>query len=168
MLQIYHNDGTQKFCDNTKIDLVRNATWSQAFSTSLLSFLWPQMVKITEKAGNRHLLSVLVYPGAGHLIEPPYTPHHRASNFMIEGKDKGMCSHIKKSACITMNFTVIYIVYNVSVCSQWSCFGVDRLDCIHMHKKTHGRKFWTFYTNTFAVPLHRPDSSGMSFALCNQ
>ncbi|KAK2832438.1 hypothetical protein Q7C36_015900 [Tachysurus vachellii] len=46
------------------------------------------MVKITEKAGNRHLLSVLIYPGAGHLIEPPYTPHHRASNFVIEGKNK--------------------------------------------------------------------------------
>ncbi|XP_027009775.2 bile acid-CoA:amino acid N-acyltransferase-like [Tachysurus fulvidraco] len=46
------------------------------------------MVKITEKAGNRHLLSVLVYPGAGHLIEPPYMPHHRASNFTVKNKDK--------------------------------------------------------------------------------
>ncbi|KAL6459849.1 hypothetical protein MHYP_G00316080 [Metynnis hypsauchen] len=45
------------------------------------------MEKIMEKAGNQHLLRVLTYPGAGHLIEPPYTPHHRASNFVL-GKDK--------------------------------------------------------------------------------
>ncbi|XP_036433189.1 peroxisomal succinyl-coenzyme A thioesterase-like isoform X2 [Colossoma macropomum] len=54
---------------------------------------WPavesaeDMVRIMEKAGNLHLLQVLTYPGAGHLIEPPYTPHHRASNFVL-GKDK--------------------------------------------------------------------------------
>lgn len=46
------------------------------------------MERITEKAGNRHLLKILIYPGAGHLIEPPYTPHHRASNFMVAGKEK--------------------------------------------------------------------------------
>ncbi|KAF7694092.1 acyl-CoA thioesterase 18 [Silurus meridionalis] len=44
--------------------------------------------RMTEVAGNRHLLKVLVYPGAGHLIEPPYTPHHRATNFMVYGKHK--------------------------------------------------------------------------------
>ncbi|TRY59733.1 hypothetical protein DNTS_026821 [Danionella cerebrum] len=36
-----------------------------------------------KKAGNRHLLTVLTYPGAGHLIEPPYTPHFRATNFLL-------------------------------------------------------------------------------------
>ncbi|XP_074534357.1 peroxisomal succinyl-coenzyme A thioesterase-like isoform X1 [Halichoeres trimaculatus] len=37
--------------------------------------------KMMEKAGNSHLLTVLSYPNAGHLIEPPYTPHFRASMF---------------------------------------------------------------------------------------
>ncbi|XP_058273384.1 peroxisomal succinyl-coenzyme A thioesterase-like isoform X2 [Hemibagrus wyckioides] len=46
------------------------------------------MIRMTEKAGNRHLLEVIIYPGTGHLIEPPYTPHHRASNFMVDGKEK--------------------------------------------------------------------------------
>ncbi|KAL7827836.1 hypothetical protein AOLI_G00309880 [Acnodon oligacanthus] len=41
------------------------------------------MERLMEKAGNRHLLQVLTYPGAGHLIEPPYTPHHRASYFVL-------------------------------------------------------------------------------------
>ncbi|XP_050964401.1 bile acid-CoA:amino acid N-acyltransferase isoform X1 [Labeo rohita] len=33
------------------------------------------------KAGNRHLLKILTYTDAGHLIEPPYSPHFRATNF---------------------------------------------------------------------------------------
>ncbi|TSM52327.1 Acyl-coenzyme A thioesterase 1 [Bagarius yarrelli] len=51
---------------------------------------WPaaesaeDMKKMMDQAGNSHLLSVLSYPEAGHLIEPPYTPHCRASNFMLE------------------------------------------------------------------------------------
>ncbi|KAI5607006.1 peroxisomal acyl-CoA thioesterase 2b like 3 [Silurus asotus] len=36
-----------------------------------------------EHAGNSRLLTVLSYPGTGHLIEPPYSPHCRASNFML-------------------------------------------------------------------------------------
>lgn len=40
-----------------------------------------QMKEMMEKAGNSHLLTFLSYPNAGHLIEPPYTPHTRASNF---------------------------------------------------------------------------------------
>uniref|UniRef100_A0A672F9P0 Acyl-CoA thioesterase 19 n=1 Tax=Salarias fasciatus TaxID=181472 RepID=A0A672F9P0_SALFA len=39
------------------------------------------MKEMMERAGNSHLLTVLSYPDTGHLIEPPYTPHVRASNF---------------------------------------------------------------------------------------
>ncbi|KAL1275999.1 hypothetical protein QQF64_035622 [Cirrhinus molitorella] len=39
------------------------------------------MKMMMEKAGNRHLLKILTYPDAGHLIEPPYSPHFRATNF---------------------------------------------------------------------------------------
>ncbi|CAL8386321.1 peroxisomal succinyl-coenzyme A thioesterase isoform X1 [Gadus morhua] len=35
-------------------------------------------------AGNKHLLTTLTYPKAGHLIEPPFTPHIRASNFIVQ------------------------------------------------------------------------------------
>ncbi|XP_067283587.1 bile acid-CoA:amino acid N-acyltransferase-like [Pseudorasbora parva] len=41
------------------------------------------MEMMMEKAGNRHLLEVLNYPGAGHLIEPPCTPHFRATKFCL-------------------------------------------------------------------------------------
>uniref|UniRef100_A0A1A8C753 Acyl-CoA thioesterase 19 n=1 Tax=Nothobranchius kadleci TaxID=1051664 RepID=A0A1A8C753_NOTKA len=37
--------------------------------------------EMMEKAGNSHLLTLLSYPEAGHLIEPPYTPHVRSSLF---------------------------------------------------------------------------------------
>uniref|UniRef100_A0A1A8ITX5 Acyl-CoA thioesterase 19 n=2 Tax=Nothobranchius kuhntae TaxID=321403 RepID=A0A1A8ITX5_NOTKU len=37
--------------------------------------------EMMEKAGNSHLLTLLSYPEAGHLIEPPYTPHVRSSQF---------------------------------------------------------------------------------------
>lgn len=40
-----------------------------------------QMKEMMEQAGNGHLLTVLSYPNTGHLIEPPYTPHFRSSNF---------------------------------------------------------------------------------------
>eukprot|EP00064_Thunnus_orientalis_P022782 superscaffoldBa00007998_g23001 len=39
------------------------------------------MKEMMEQAGNSHLLTILSYPNAGHLIEPPYTPHCRASSF---------------------------------------------------------------------------------------
>ncbi|GLD67195.1 acyl-coenzyme A thioesterase 4-like protein [Lates japonicus] len=48
---------------------------------------WPayesamDMKEMMERAGNSHLLTILSYPYAGHLIEPPYTPHIRASTF---------------------------------------------------------------------------------------
>ncbi|KAL2102599.1 hypothetical protein ACEWY4_001767 [Coilia grayii] len=40
--------------------------------------------QMMERSGNGHLLTVLSYPGAGHLIEPPYTPHVRFSNFITQ------------------------------------------------------------------------------------
>ncbi|XP_053175579.1 peroxisomal succinyl-coenzyme A thioesterase-like [Scomber japonicus] len=48
---------------------------------------WPanesaqDMKEMMERAGNSHLLTILSYPNAGHLIEPPYTPHFRATVF---------------------------------------------------------------------------------------
>uniref|UniRef100_A0AAY4ENL0 Uncharacterized protein n=1 Tax=Denticeps clupeoides TaxID=299321 RepID=A0AAY4ENL0_9TELE len=46
------------------------------------------MTEMMSKAGNDHLLTVLSYPGAGHLIEPPYTPHFRFSNFTFQGSNQ--------------------------------------------------------------------------------
>ncbi|XP_063073327.1 acyl-coenzyme A thioesterase 5-like [Engraulis encrasicolus] len=44
--------------------------------------------QMMDLAGNGHLLTVLSYPDAGHLIEPPYTPHVRFSNFITQQKFK--------------------------------------------------------------------------------
>ncbi|XP_029597834.1 acyl-coenzyme A thioesterase 5-like isoform X1 [Salmo trutta] len=48
------------------------------------------MTQMMCAAGNEHLLTILQYPDAGHLIEPPYTPHFRASNFIVpQAQHKG-------------------------------------------------------------------------------
>lgn len=39
------------------------------------------IVQQMKKAGNDHLLTLVQYPEAGHLLEPPYTPHFRATRF---------------------------------------------------------------------------------------
>ncbi|XP_023269033.1 bile acid-CoA:amino acid N-acyltransferase-like [Seriola lalandi dorsalis] len=39
------------------------------------------MKEMMERAGNSYLLTVLSYLNAGHLIEPPYTPHAKTSTF---------------------------------------------------------------------------------------
>ena len=50
----------------------------------------PQVAQMMHAAGNDHLLTRLHYPDTGHLIEPPYSPHFRATNFIIEStKAKG-------------------------------------------------------------------------------
>nr|XP_040019823.1 peroxisomal succinyl-coenzyme A thioesterase-like [Gasterosteus aculeatus aculeatus] len=41
--------------------------------------------EMMQRAGNDHLLTVLSYPSAGHLIEPPFTPFARASSYKILG-----------------------------------------------------------------------------------
>uniref|UniRef100_A0A9J8AR41 Uncharacterized protein n=1 Tax=Cyprinus carpio carpio TaxID=630221 RepID=A0A9J8AR41_CYPCA len=46
------------------------------------------MAMMMEKAGNRHLLEILMYPDTGHLIEPPYSPHFRATNYKLEWKNE--------------------------------------------------------------------------------
>ncbi|KAF3859361.1 hypothetical protein F7725_021760 [Dissostichus mawsoni] len=53
---------------------------------------WPtvecaeDMAQMMRAAGNEHLLTRLEYPDAGHLIEPPYSPHFRATKFRKDGQ----------------------------------------------------------------------------------
>ncbi len=53
-----------------------------------------------EKAGNQHLLEILTYPDAGHLIDPPYLPHFRATNFNLQWtKERSMVYCLISSRC---------------------------------------------------------------------
>lgn len=45
-------------------------------------------------AGKKHLLTVLNYPGAGHLIEPPFSPHCRVARL---NKKSTSCSCQEKA-----------------------------------------------------------------------
>ncbi|XP_077401062.1 peroxisomal succinyl-coenzyme A thioesterase-like [Vanacampus margaritifer] len=42
--------------------------------------------QMMRSVGKEHLLTRLEYPDTGHLIEPPYSPHFRATNFMWDYK----------------------------------------------------------------------------------
>ncbi|XP_045928585.1 peroxisomal succinyl-coenzyme A thioesterase-like isoform X1 [Micropterus dolomieu] len=41
------------------------------------------IAQMMQAAGKEHLLTRVQYPNTGHLIEPPYSPHFRASTFFI-------------------------------------------------------------------------------------
>ncbi|TNN50970.1 Bile acid-CoA:amino acid N-acyltransferase [Liparis tanakae] len=43
------------------------------------------MAHMMRAAGKEHLLTRIEYPDAGHLIEPPYSPHVRATKFIKNG-----------------------------------------------------------------------------------
>ncbi|KAM6896133.1 peroxisomal succinyl-coenzyme A thioesterase-like [Lycodopsis pacificus] len=43
------------------------------------------MAKMMRAAGKEHLLTRIEYLGTGHLIEPPYSPHFRATKFIKDG-----------------------------------------------------------------------------------
>uniref|UniRef100_A0A3B3HJ17 Acyl-CoA thioesterase 16 n=1 Tax=Oryzias latipes TaxID=8090 RepID=A0A3B3HJ17_ORYLA len=55
---------------------------------------WPtvevasDIIKTMREAGKESLVTRLDYPDAGHLIEPPFSPHFRAANFMLHGTKK--------------------------------------------------------------------------------
>ncbi|XP_072922957.1 acyl-coenzyme A thioesterase 5-like isoform X3 [Hemitrygon akajei] len=55
---------------------------------------WPAFESVFEiqdlmkAAGNDHLLTTVVYPQTGHLIEPPYSPHFRTTRFKINSINK--------------------------------------------------------------------------------
>ena len=73
------------------------------------------MEEMMEQAGNSHLLTVLSYPNAGHLIEPPYTPHARASLFRsIATREKSRFNlRLTKSGlqtCVLMAVSVFFAV----------------------------------------------------------
>ncbi|CAI5636441.1 unnamed protein product [Oreochromis niloticus] len=50
---------------------------------------WPtvetaeDVARLMREAGKEHLLSRLAYPDTGHLIEPPFSPHFRATTFVM-------------------------------------------------------------------------------------
>ncbi|XP_026876553.2 acyl-CoA thioesterase 19 [Electrophorus electricus] len=87
--------------------------------------------KMMKRAGNSHLLTVLSYPGAGHLIEPPYSPHVRASNFILQetkekvvvlwgGQTKPHCLAQEDSWHKTLAFLEQHLYSNTAVVSRAS------------------------------------------------
>lgn len=66
-------------------------TFPRVFDTfrkkAFLSFVC-QIEESLRAAGKTHLFTRLSYPGAGHLIEPPYSPHRRSSMWSIKPRKR--------------------------------------------------------------------------------
>ncbi|CAI5665776.1 unnamed protein product [Oreochromis niloticus] len=83
----YKNAGKTRFSEKDEV-ICRDLMLPIPTDPSLKADIKEMMAQ----AGNSHLLTVLSYPNAGHLIEPPYTPHTRSSNFRPAGMpEKVMC-----------------------------------------------------------------------------
>ncbi|XP_039470510.1 peroxisomal succinyl-coenzyme A thioesterase-like isoform X2 [Oreochromis aureus] len=83
----YKNVGKTRFSEKDEV-ICRDLMLPIPTDPSLKADIKEMMAQ----AGNSHLLTVLSYPNAGHLIEPPYTPHTRSSNFRPAGMpEKVMC-----------------------------------------------------------------------------
>lgn len=106
--------------------------------------LWPQILQQMKSAGKEHLLTLVQYPEAGHLIEPPYTPHFRFSRF-------------NKNCECEAAFGFVPFTH---VSEPW--FALQRLLCgggrpnpIQTLRRTPGRRSWPFYSST-CTPTRLP------------
>lgn len=63
----------------------------RAFFVFFLYFVG-QIEENLRAAGKIHLFNRLSYPGAGHLIEPPYSPHRRSSMWSIKPRKRELCA----------------------------------------------------------------------------
>ncbi|XP_029017024.1 peroxisomal succinyl-coenzyme A thioesterase-like isoform X2 [Betta splendens] len=91
---IWQDVGLEMLCDPTslvdvgKINcplLLVSGTDDQSWPTPKFADLMAQMMR---SAGKEHLVTTLAYPDAGHLIEPPFSPHFRATAFKVGGNNK--------------------------------------------------------------------------------
>uniref|UniRef100_A0A3P8TS62 Acyl-CoA thioesterase 17 n=1 Tax=Amphiprion percula TaxID=161767 RepID=A0A3P8TS62_AMPPE len=82
--------------DSTVVKVVKQITSPLLLVSGCDDQNWPSFETAEDinqtmrAAGNDHLLSRLDYPDSGHLIEPPFSPHFRASTFVTTNKRKAM------------------------------------------------------------------------------
>ena len=141
----------------------------------------PQIALLMNAAGNGHLLSRVLYPDTGHLIEPPYSPHFRASNFKAAGvaTKTGESSWHRVTQALWVFFSVhlltenqVFLFMDFFICCvlwwelkgtfyincltiifvlQWCCCGEDKPKLTQTLRKTPGRRSYLFYS-TICIP----------------
>lgn len=74
----------------------------------LLLFKWccigHQLDETLRTAGKSHLFTRLSYPGAGHLIEPPYAPNARASLWRTKPKKR------EPQTCSAESYAILVVI----------------------------------------------------------
>lgn len=104
-----------------------------------------QIVQQMKKAGNDHLLTLVQYPEAGHLLEPPYTPHFRATRFNKSGEWSRVC-HVAFRA----------FPHRRLFAFQRLLCGGERPNLIRMLRKTPGGGSWPFSSSS-STPTRPPE-----------
>ena len=80
------------------------------------NFSGHQIEETLRAAGKSHLFTRLSYPGAGHLIEPPYSPNSRSSLWSVKPKKRELYPRITFWAC--QDHTVYLLHFN---CETLDC-----------------------------------------------
>lgn len=75
--------GTTYILNNVSIIVINLSNVFTAFNSWFLDHQIEERLRL---AGKSHLFTRLSYPGAGHLIEPPYSPSARASMWSVKPK----------------------------------------------------------------------------------
>lgn len=132
-----------------------------------------QIKEMMERAGNSHLLTILSYPNTGHLIEPPYTPHIRASAFKAVNTREKCKFTFRQGGCRQKlsDIEVKMPKIRTSVKSFDGCFsflsslqcwlcGAERRWHILALRRTPGGRRWSFWgrvcTAQNLLQLHLP------------
>lgn len=95
------------------------------------SFIGHQIEETLRAAGKSQLLTRLSYPGAGHLIEPPYTPNSRASMWSTKPKKREPQPNSAKSYFILVVIpflTRLFIV--IEYVLLWTIITIIMLPCV--------------------------------------
>uniref|UniRef100_A0A3Q3WA89 Uncharacterized protein n=1 Tax=Mola mola TaxID=94237 RepID=A0A3Q3WA89_MOLML len=66
---------------NCPLLLVNGDDDQNCIRTMYHTIIMPCITQKMKAAGKEHLLTCVLYPDAGHLIEPPFSPHFRATRF---------------------------------------------------------------------------------------
>lgn len=97
-------------------------------------FIGHQMEETLRAAGKHQLFTCLSYPGAGHLIEPPYTPNSRASLWSVKPVKREPRPRFITCCPYISNMRLFIVMLNINCHGALSFFcrdhSVGRSSCI--------------------------------------
>ncbi len=113
-----------------------------------------QIEETLRAAGKSQLFTRLSYPGAGHLIEPPYAPNSRTSLWSVKPQKREphlraasytCCRHILNVSLFIITLNIYYCGNSVFSLLQGSLCGEVTPRPTLLPRKMPGRRFWILW-----------------------